>query len=98
MDTIALPTAKAARLLKSGAWRYETSVNCGALAAMDIKGEWFCIHRPSGRQVGNTCKNATAAVLFAGALLAMHVDWTVVNPTFDQATALAAQSRIEALL
>jgi hypothetical protein len=98
MAAIELPSERIARLLKSGAWRYEQSVPCGPLAAMFVRGAWCVIHRASGRQVGEACASATAAVLFAGALLAMDVDWTAAVPDVTVARCAAVQARIEALL
>jgi hypothetical protein len=98
MADVTLPSERIARLMRSGHSRYETGVPCGPLAAMYISGEWYCIHRASGRQVGGACASGTAAILLCGALLALDADWSQVNPAPDFAAIVAAQSRIEALL
>jgi hypothetical protein len=99
MADITLPSERIARLMRSGHSRYETGVPCGPLAAMYISGEWYCIHRASGRQVGGACTSGTAAILLCGALLAMpETNWTLVNPMPDFQAITEAQSRIEAQL
>jgi hypothetical protein len=98
MSSIQLPSERIARLLKSGAWRYEQSVPCGPLAAMFVNGAWAAIHRATGRQIGNDCPTSIAAVLFCGALLDMDVDWAQAAPGVDLTAVARAQARIEAQL
>jgi hypothetical protein len=63
-----------------------------------ISGEWVVIHRATGRQIGGVCSSPTAAVLFAGALLALPAEWADARPTIDLAACEALQARIEARL
>lgn len=96
-----LPSARIARLLadRNGRpykWQYSPGVPLGPLAVIFVDDAWFVLHTASGGRIGNVCRSATTATLFAGALLGMDVDWSQAVPDFSQAECDAAQARIEA--